>query len=50
MYRTSPKATPITISLRSGGRKPADAGFGKGTYAEHVATFVAKKLVEKARA
>ncbi len=27
-----------------------DAGFGKGTYAEHVATFVAKKLVEKSLA
>jgi beta-lysine 5,6-aminomutase beta subunit len=27
-----------------------DAGFGKGTYADHVATFIAKKLVEKAKA
>ncbi|HET7838791.1 MAG TPA: OAM dimerization domain-containing protein [Rectinemataceae bacterium] len=27
-----------------------DAGFGKGTYADHVATFIAKKLVEKAQA
>ena len=24
-----------------------DAGFGRGTYAEHVATFVAKRIVEK---
>jgi beta-lysine 5,6-aminomutase beta subunit len=27
-----------------------DAGFGKGSYAEHVASFVAKKLVERAHA
>ncbi|HON88928.1 MAG TPA: cobalamin-dependent protein, partial [Spirochaetales bacterium] len=27
-----------------------DAGFGRGTYADDVATFIVKKLVEKAQA